>query len=134
MEILKDDILQLNFHIFIGSWAQFEEPFVNLETHLSPKHNSPEKKASKIILLNVCNFCLWKSEFLQFPACAVNQTPVTCRSRSSISLGAGVSDFTIDNEEKNFPNQFYSTIAHPHRSSGTSRFLPNFTINLLLIY
>ena len=32
-EILKDDILQLNFHTFIGSWAQFEElygHFVNL--------------------------------------------------------------------------------------------------------
>ena len=44
LEIVKDDILQLNFHTFIGSWAQFEElhePFVNLEAHLPPKHNSP---------------------------------------------------------------------------------------------
>ena len=44
MEILKDDILQLNFHTFIGSWAQFEElhgPFVNLGAYLPPKHNSP---------------------------------------------------------------------------------------------
>ena len=47
MEILKDDILQLNFHTFIGSWIQFEElhgPFVNLGVHLPPKHNSPLKK------------------------------------------------------------------------------------------
>ena len=46
LEILKDDILQLNFHTFIGSWAQFEElhgPFVNLGVHLPPKHNSPKK-------------------------------------------------------------------------------------------
>ena len=44
MEILKNDILQLNFHTFIGSWAQFEElyeHFVNLGVHLPPKHNSP---------------------------------------------------------------------------------------------
>ena len=44
LKILKDDILQLNFHIFNGSWVQFEElhgPFVNLGTHLPPKHNSP---------------------------------------------------------------------------------------------
>ena len=37
MEILKDDMLQLNFHTFIGSWAQFEElhgPFINLGAHL----------------------------------------------------------------------------------------------------
>ena len=42
--MLKDNILQLNFHTFIGSWAQFEElhrPFVNLGAHLPPKHNSP---------------------------------------------------------------------------------------------
>ena len=47
LEILKDDILQLNFHTFSGSWAQFEElhgPFVNLGVHLPPKHNSPLKK------------------------------------------------------------------------------------------
>ena len=47
LEILKDDILQLNFHTFIGSWAQFEElhgPFVNLGVHLPPKHNSHFKK------------------------------------------------------------------------------------------
>ena len=33
LKILKDNILQLNFHAFIGSWAQFEElygHFVNL--------------------------------------------------------------------------------------------------------
>ena len=44
MEILKDDILQLNFHTFIESWAQFKElhgPFVNLGAHLPQKHNSP---------------------------------------------------------------------------------------------
>ena len=44
LEILKDDILQLNFHTFIGSWAQFKElhgPFVNLGVYLPPKHNSP---------------------------------------------------------------------------------------------
>ena len=47
LEILKDDILQLNFHTFIGSWTQFEElhgPFVNLRAHLPPKHNSPKEK------------------------------------------------------------------------------------------
>ena len=45
LEILKDDILQLNFHTFIGYWAQFEELhelFVNLGVHLPPKHNSPK--------------------------------------------------------------------------------------------
>ena len=44
LEILKDDILQLNFYTFIGSWAQFEElhePFVDLRAHLPPKDNSP---------------------------------------------------------------------------------------------
>ena len=43
LEILKDNILQLNFHTFIESWAQFEElhePFVNLGVHLPLKHNS----------------------------------------------------------------------------------------------
>ena len=47
MEILKDDILQLNFHTFIGSWAQFEELhelFINLGAHLPLKHNSPKGK------------------------------------------------------------------------------------------
>ena len=53
LEMLKDDILQLNFHTFIGSWTQFEElhgPFVNLGAHLPPKHNSPYN--FMIILLN----------------------------------------------------------------------------------
>ena len=68
MEILKDDILQLNFHIFIESWAQFEElhgPFVNLGVHLPPKHNSPFFKFEmyieyfffflpKILLFRIC--------------------------------------------------------------------------------
>ena len=43
---MKDDILQLNFHTFIGSWVQFEElhePFVNLGAYLPPKHNSPKE-------------------------------------------------------------------------------------------
>ena len=34
---MKDDILQLNFHTFIGSWTQFKElhgPFINLGVHL----------------------------------------------------------------------------------------------------
>ena len=47
LEILKDDILQLNFHTFNGSLTQFEElhgPFINLGAHLPPKHNSPKKK------------------------------------------------------------------------------------------
>ena len=42
--MLKDNILQLNFHTFIGSWAQFKElygPFINLGAHLPAKHNSP---------------------------------------------------------------------------------------------
>ena len=42
--MLKDNILQLNFHTFIEPWTQFEElygPFVNFGTHLPPKHNSP---------------------------------------------------------------------------------------------
>ena len=51
METLKDDILQLNIHTFIGSWAQFEElhkPFVNLKAYLPPKHNSPYNESSKL--------------------------------------------------------------------------------------
>ena len=43
LKILKDNILQLDFHTFVGSWTQFEGlygPFVNLGVHLAPKHNS----------------------------------------------------------------------------------------------
>ena len=49
LKILKDDILQLNFHTFIRSYAQFKElygPFVNLGGHLPPKHNSPKNKSN----------------------------------------------------------------------------------------
>ena len=59
--ILNDDILQLNFHTFIGSWAQFEElhePFVNLGAHLPPKHNSPN-----FLFMNICSFKIMTSQF-----------------------------------------------------------------------
>ena len=60
LKILKDHILQLNFHTFIGFWAQFEElygPFVNLRAHLPPKHNSPNKKRSHKLNKEIPHIC-----------------------------------------------------------------------------
>ena len=56
LEILKDNILQLNFHTFIESWAQFEElhrRFVNLVAHLPLKHNSPIFIDSFLIVISM---------------------------------------------------------------------------------
>ena len=60
LEMLKDNILQLNFHTFIGSWAQFEElyrSFVNLRVHLPPKHNSP--KIDDFLAIFLCDFFMF---------------------------------------------------------------------------
>ena len=66
MEILKDDILQLNFHTFIGSLAQFEElhgSFVNLGIHL-PQNIILPKCFDYFKYFHVCFFLLEKM-FLQ---------------------------------------------------------------------
>ena len=56
LKILNNDILQLNFHTLIGSWAQFEElhgPFVNLGSIY------PQNIILPIYYLNQTSFWAW---------------------------------------------------------------------------
>ena len=80
-EILKDDILQLNFHTFIGSWAQFEElhgPLVNKQMRL-------ESKAIRLELQSCPH--LDDDVFLISTILYYNQTPSIIGNNPSCRIG-----------------------------------------------